>query len=91
MTGDPVTKETMAYAHLSDMEVASKVRMLFRDQLDHEAVCVGGRDRIMFLSQRVAALETRLQAIGDIAHARSAGPAIHDDLWEVRGLAYELL
>ena len=43
------------------------------------------------LRARVAELEARLQTIGDIAHFRSAGPAIQDDLWEVRGLAYELL
>lgn len=41
---------------LSDFEVAVKVRMLMRDQLDHEAICELARDRIMGLSKRVAAL-----------------------------------
>lgn len=50
---------------LSDFEVAAKVRMLMRDQLDHEFVCTLARDRIMGLSKRVAALATK--------------PAIKDD------------
>lgn len=43
-------------AQFSDFEIAGKVRMLMRDQLDHEAVCVMARDRIMALSKRVAEL-----------------------------------
>jgi hypothetical protein len=53
VTGDKVEKETMAFAHLSDPEMALKVRMLTRNQLDHESVCVGARDRIMYLSQQL--------------------------------------
>jgi len=52
MTGDKVEKDKMAFAHLSDLEMAGKVRMLYRSDLDHEAVCVGARDRIMYLSQQ---------------------------------------
>lgn len=51
MTSDEVNKETMAFAHLSDLEMALSVRMLMRTDLDHEAVCTGARDRIMYLSQ----------------------------------------
>jgi hypothetical protein len=31
-----------------------------------------------------------LKNIGDFAHERSAGPAVTDDLWEVRRMAYDL-
>jgi hypothetical protein len=54
MTGDKVEKEMMVFADLSDLELAFKVRMLMRGDLDHEAVCVGARDRIMYLSQQLA-------------------------------------
>lgn len=60
MTGDKVEKEKMVFADLSDLEMASKVRMLMRHDLDHEAVCVGARDRIMYLSQRVEELESEV-------------------------------
>jgi hypothetical protein len=54
MTGDKVEKDNMVFADLSDLEMAGKVRMLMRGDLDHEAVCVGARDRIMYLSQQLA-------------------------------------
>lgn len=57
MTGDKVEKDKMIFAHLSDLEMALKVRMLMRFDLDHEAVCTGARDRIMYLSQQVEELE----------------------------------
>ncbi|MEX1669099.1 hypothetical protein AB4876_09260 [Zhongshania guokunii] len=57
MTGDEVKKETMCGAKYSDIEVASMVRMLMRNQLNHEAVCTMGRDRIMYLSQRIEKLQ----------------------------------
>jgi hypothetical protein len=60
MTGDKVEKEAMVFGHLSDLEMAGKVRMLYRDQLDHEAVCVGARDRIMYLSQQNEELSQRV-------------------------------
>jgi len=53
MTGDEIKKETMCMGNLSDIEVASKVRMLMRTDLDHEPVCLAGRDRIMYLSQQL--------------------------------------
>ena len=39
----------------------------------------------------IAELVAALKDIGDFAHDRSSGPAIEDDLWEVRRMAYELL
>jgi hypothetical protein len=38
------------YSHLSDTEIASKVRMLTRSDLDHELVVCAARDRIMSLT-----------------------------------------
>jgi len=40
--------------------------------------------------QRVADCEGLLKDIGDWSHDRSTGPAVIDDLWEVRRMAYEL-
>lgn len=53
------------FAHLSDEWVANEVRMLMRDDLYHEAICMAARDRIMRLSLRVEQLE-RAQAIGKV-------------------------
>jgi hypothetical protein len=43
-------------AELSDAEVAGRIRMMTRDDLDHEMVCVMARDRIIELSDRIACL-----------------------------------
>ncbi len=40
-------------ASLSDMEVAGRVRMLMRTDLNHESVCTLARDRIVYLSDRL--------------------------------------
>jgi hypothetical protein len=47
-------------ADLSDLEVASQVRMLMRHDLNHEVVCTLARDRIMGLSKRVDELQKAL-------------------------------
>jgi len=60
MTGDKVIKERMCMGHLSDIDVAHKVRMLYRTDLDHEAVCTAARDRIMYLSQQVELLKQEM-------------------------------
>ena len=39
---------------------------------------------------RAIQLEKQLRDIGDFAHDRSTGPAVQDDLWEVRRMAYDL-
>ena len=59
MTGDEIDKDRMVFSDKSDLEVALQVRMLMRDQLNHEQVCTGGRDRIMFLSQEVERLKAQ--------------------------------
>lgn len=48
-------------SHFSHAEVAGMVRMLTRDQIDHEAVCTIGRDRILWLASRVGELEALTQ------------------------------
>lgn len=56
----------------SDEEVAVMVRMLTRDQIDHEAVCTIGRDRIMHLAQTNAVLLAALKACMDAMMADNA-------------------
>ena len=41
----------ISYPHLTDEQMAGKIRMLFRDSLDHEGVVCGARDRIMALAK----------------------------------------
>lgn len=60
MTGDELTSDTMMYSSKSDMWMASKVRMLYRTDLDHEATVTGARDRIVFLSQELHKARLRL-------------------------------
>jgi hypothetical protein len=63
MTGDIVEKDKMVFADLSDLQMAVKVRMLMRNDLEHEAVCCGARDRIMYLSQQLQQTKDRLLAV----------------------------
>jgi hypothetical protein len=48
---------------LSDEEVAGRVRMLMRSDLDHEFVCVLGRDRIKKLSNELAASKAECERL----------------------------
>ena len=48
------------WADRSDIEVAGRVRMLLRSDLNHEFVCCAARDRIMYLSQENARLREQL-------------------------------
>jgi hypothetical protein len=45
-----------------DVQVAGMVRMLMRDDPQHELVCSMGRDRILHLSQRLAAMVMKNKA-----------------------------
>jgi hypothetical protein len=60
-------ERTGPYGHLPITEIATKVRMLCRSDLDHEAVCVAARDAIVSL----AADNERLTGERD-AYAREA-------------------
>jgi len=55
-------RQRQAGSHLSDAQVAHSVRMLMRDDLDHEAVCVMARDRICYLSAALEDLTRQLRA-----------------------------
>lgn len=48
---------------LTDEEVAAKVRMLLRSDLDHEPVVCAACDRIMCLSKEKAAMQCALEEI----------------------------
>jgi len=50
---------------LTDKQVASAVRMLMRDQLDHEMICTLGRDRIIDLSKQLDMAERALVEVLD--------------------------
>ena len=41
------------------------------------------------MQHRIAELEAVLLDIGNYAHDRSTGPAVPDDLWEIRRMAYD--
>lgn len=45
---------------LSHEEAAGTIRMLMRDQLDHEAICCMARDRILHLAQENERLRVEL-------------------------------
>ena len=51
MTSDQLKRDQLIYRDLSDIQMANKVRTLFRDTIEHETVVRGARDRIMWLSQ----------------------------------------
>lgn len=66
---------------LSDAEVATRVRMLLRSDLDHEVVCVMARDRIARLSRQLYIPEVRDFATGvalEAAHQRERWGSDHD-------------
>lgn len=71
-------------AHLSDAEVASKVRMLMRHDLDHEQVCCLARDRIAYLSRRCRDLENAaryaLPIIEKYAHTQGDNAEFHAEI-----------
>jgi hypothetical protein len=50
-------------AHLSDEQVADRIRMLLRTDLDHEAVCLMARDRILALSQALEPMRRELDVL----------------------------
>jgi hypothetical protein len=62
-------------AHLSDMEVAGRVRMLHCQQLDHESICTLARDRIVNLSDRLGEIESHGAVSGEHEGVLGAAPA----------------
>lgn len=49
------------------------------------------REKVRPENERIDFLVAALKDIGDWAHDRSTGPAIEDDLWEVRRMAYDAM
>ncbi len=47
--------------NLTDSEMAGKIRMMMRDDLDHELVCVMARDRIISLSDQISTARAALK------------------------------
>lgn len=67
MTGDHIDLKNSCGSNLSDIQVAGEVRMLMRDDLNHEAVCIMARDRIMYLSQEVERQKGNVEHWQDVA------------------------
>lgn len=63
------TMKNITYSKLSDSEMAGMVRMLMRSDLNHESVCVGARDRIMYLSQQLEKLKSAVEHAKYLADA----------------------
>jgi hypothetical protein len=70
--GDPAVERTydwnghthpISSLHMSDFHVACRVRMLMRDDMDHEHVCTLTRDRLMALVKEKAALVAEVAAL----------------------------
>lgn len=55
------------------------------------AVCIRQEQIIMDREREIAQLRTVLRQVGDRAHDASTGPAVPDVLWEIRGIAYDVL
>jgi len=49
-----------SYPWLSDVEIAGRVRMLMRDDLNHEGIVCAARDRILHLSEENERLRREL-------------------------------
>lgn len=48
-------------------------------------------DQSVRAADRIEELEARLLEIGNFAHDQSTGPAIPDEFWSIRDMAYEML
>lgn len=60
----------VGYAHLPDVQIASAVRMLMRDNLDHESVVCAARDRICALHVEKSEMLAALKALIECDDAR---------------------
>lgn len=84
--------ENLCGGHLSHDEVASKVRMLRRTDLDHEPVCTMARDRIKWLANRVDELQQdaeryrRLRYENSLPAGEGMGLSVCIEVREVTGV-----
>lgn len=74
----------IAGAHITDEQVAHRVRILMRDDLSHEAVLVMARDRILNLAAQKAILRAAIQSVLDHNNA------LKDNYKLPKGLTVEL-
>lgn len=82
----------ISYPDLSDEMIAGTVRMLLRDQLNHEAVCCAARDRIMCLVAEKAAQAALIrQLVGALRTTRDALDMMmrdgYEGVWDERDFA----
>lgn len=71
-------KREAAYPWLSDVEIASEVRMLMRNDIAHEMIVCAARDRILHLSEE----NERLRKAIDAIKAATLDPEISKDtIW----------
>ena len=70
-----------SYGHLSDKAIADKVRMLMRDDLEHEGIVVAARDRIARLARQLRDAQDTLARIAleypEVAGPNTCPPAPH--------------
>ena len=57
--------------NLTDVQVATLVRMLGRSDIDHELTCTVARDRILCLTQEKKRLQERLHETAKIVQQQS--------------------
>jgi len=58
---------------------------------DHDGSSTSIIDQSIRAADRIEELESRLLEIGNFAHDQSTGPAIPDEMWSIRDMAYEML
>lgn len=75
--------------HLTDEEVARRVRMLMRDTLTHEAICCMARDRIMCLLKEKEQLARAALRVSK-ACERAIEQAANIDILDVRAVQEQL-
>lgn len=82
----------IARPDLTDLEVAGMVRMLMRNQLNHEFICTLARDRIMGLSKEVDRLRgvlNTLEMLTATADGLNSDEAMTVHLLAAEGRAHE--
>lgn len=71
-----------------DGQISIEVAVSNQFELDRlNAFIVEAKQAMMELEE----LKEKIHAIGDYAHDNSTGPMVHDALWDVRSMCYELI
>jgi len=66
------------------------IEIAVSDQMDYERLkkYIDDNKKTMF---DIEELREKIHAIGDYAHDNNTGPAVHDALWDIRQMCYELI